>query len=94
MPSKITSADVERVIIKALAEGPKKAPHWSTRIRVGAAALLWALAVATGQVIRSVHHRHRAAEFKRFLTKVDKEVPADLQIHLTTKAMRPAGRRT
>ncbi|GHI25929.1 hypothetical protein Shyd_73000 [Streptomyces hydrogenans] len=37
---------------------------------------------ATGKVIGSLHRRHRAAEFKKFLTKLDKEVPADLQVHL------------
>lgn len=30
----------------------------------------------------AVHHRHRAAEFKKFLAKPDKEVPAGLQVRL------------
>lgn len=34
------------------------------------------------EVIGSLHRRHRAAEFKKFLAKIDKEVPADLQVHL------------
>ncbi len=38
--------------------------------------------VATGQVITSVHRRHRAVEFKKFLAKLDNEVPADLNVHL------------
>jgi transposase len=33
-------------------------------------------------VIRSLHNRHRAIEFKKFLQKLDKEVPADLDVHL------------
>jgi len=38
--------------------------------------------VATGQVYGSIHRRHRAAEFKEFLTKLDTQVPADLDVHL------------
>ncbi len=41
-----------------------------------------ALEVATGKVIGSLHRRHRAVEFKKFLAKLDKEVPADLGVHL------------
>lgn len=40
------------------------------------------LEVATGKVIGSLHRRHRAVEFKKFLTKLDEEVPADLEVHL------------
>ncbi|MFF0813394.1 hypothetical protein ACWDN6_33090, partial [Streptomyces albogriseolus] len=29
-----------------------------------------------------LHRRHRAAEFKKFLTELDKEVPAGLQVQL------------
>ncbi len=39
--------------------------------------------VVTGQVITSVHRRHRAVEFKKLLAKLDNEVPADLDVHLT-----------
>ena len=33
-------------------------------------------------MIGSLHRRHRAVEFKKFLAKLDKEVPADLEVHL------------
>jgi len=33
-------------------------------------------------VIGSLHRRHRAVEFRKFLTKLDKEVPAGLQVYL------------
>jgi transposase len=33
-------------------------------------------------VIGSLHRRHRAEEFKKFLAKLDREVPAGLQVHL------------
>ena len=44
--------------------------------------LFAALDVASGQVIGSLHRRHRSTEFRRFLTKLDKEVPEDLDVHL------------
>lgn len=37
---------------------------------------------AAGTVISSVHRRHRTIEFKKFLTKIDHEVPADLDVHM------------
>lgn len=37
---------------------------------------------ATGKVIGSLHRRHRTIEFKTFLAKLDREVPADLHVHL------------
>jgi transposase len=36
----------------------------------------------TGTVISSLHRRHRSIEFKKFLNKIDKEVPEHLDIHL------------
>jgi transposase len=42
-----------------------------------------ALEVASsGKVIGSLHRQHRAAEFEKVLAKVDKRVPADLDVHL------------
>ena len=61
-------------------------------VRPGTTTLFAALEVATGKVIGSLHRRHRAVEFKKFLTKLDKEVPADLDVHLiwtTTPPTRP-----
>ncbi|WP_461025306.1 IS630 family transposase, partial [Streptomyces heilongjiangensis] len=40
------------------------------------------LNAATGEVISSLHRRHRAVEFKKFLAKLDKEVPGHLDVHL------------
>ena len=33
-------------------------------------------------MISSLHRRHRSFEFKKFLTKIDEQVPADLEVHL------------
>ena len=34
------------------------------------------------KVIGALHSRHRAIEFKKFLQTIDREVPADLDVHL------------
>ncbi|MER7540820.1 IS630 family transposase, partial [Streptomyces sp. NPDC097704] len=51
-------------------------------VRAGTTTLFAALDTATGKVIGSLHRRHRAVEFKKFLVKLDREVPADLEVHL------------
>jgi hypothetical protein len=38
--------------------------------------------VATGEIITSLHRRHRSVEFRTFLTKLDAEVPTELDVHL------------
>lgn len=50
--------------------------------RAGTSSLFAALDVASGKVIGSLHARHRAVEFRRFLIAIDKAVPADLDVHL------------
>jgi transposase len=51
-------------------------------VRGGVTTLFAALNTATGEVIGSLHRRHRAVEFGKFLNRLDKEVPADLDVHL------------
>jgi transposase len=51
-------------------------------VRHGTTSLFAALDMATGKVIGSIHRRHRAAEFKKFLILIDTEVPAHLDVHL------------
>ena len=59
---------------------PEKRTH--DYVRHGTTSLFAAFNTADGTVISSLHRRHRAVEFKRFLTKIDAQVPADLDIHL------------
>ena len=33
-------------------------------------------------MISSLHARHRAIEFKKFLHKIDREVPAEYEVHV------------
>jgi transposase/transposase-like protein len=51
-------------------------------VRNGLTTLFAAFDVATGEVISALHRRHRAAEFKQFLSRIDAQVPAPLQVHL------------
>lgn len=50
--------------------------------RAGTTDLFAALDVATGLVMHSIQRRHRAIEFKKFLTQIDQSVPAELDVHL------------
>ena len=50
--------------------------------RNGTTTLFAALDVLTGTVIRQRLPRHRHTEFLKFLTTIDRAVPAGLQIHL------------
>jgi transposase len=59
---------------------PEKRTH--DYVRHGTTSLFAAFNTADGTVISSLHRRHRAVEFKKFLAKIDEEVPADLDVHL------------
>ncbi|WP_433221255.1 IS630 family transposase [Dactylosporangium sp. CS-047395] len=50
--------------------------------RNGITSLFAAFNIADGTVISELHRQHRAAEFKKFLTTINKTVPADLDVHL------------
>jgi transposase len=51
-------------------------------LRHGIASLFAAFNIADGTVISQVHRRHRAVEFRKFLTAIGKAVPAELGVHL------------
>jgi transposase len=59
---------------------PEKRTH--DYVRNGTTSLFAAFNIDDGTVISSLHRRHRSIEFKKFLTKIDAEVPADLAVHL------------
>lgn len=78
--SQIQALDRSQPVLPMMPGVPERATH--DYVRAGTTTLFAALDVASGKVIGSLHRRHRAAEFKKFLIKVDKEVPAGLDIHL------------
>jgi transposase len=59
---------------------PDKRTH--DYVRHGTTSLFAAFTTADGSVISSMHRRHRTVEFRKFLTKLDAEVAADLEVHL------------
>jgi transposase len=78
--SQIQALDRSAPILPLLPGTPARMTH--DYERNGTSSLFAALNATTGQVIRSLHSRHRAIEFKKFLIKIDKEVPADLEVHV------------
>jgi transposase len=51
-------------------------------LRHGITSLFAAFNIADGTVISQLHRRHRAIEFRKFLVRIDKAVPAGLDVHL------------
>lgn len=56
--------------------------HTPTYLRHGTTTLFAALDVATGKVIGSCHQKHRAKEFIKFLEKINKEFPKEMEVHV------------
>lgn len=50
--------------------------------RHGTTSLFAALNLKTSQVIGQLHRRHRSAEFRRFLDRIEAQVPAELDVHI------------
>jgi transposase/transposase-like protein len=59
---------------------PEKRTH--DYVRHGVTSLFAAFNTTDGTVISSLHRRHRTIEFRKFLTKIDTEVPNHLDVHL------------
>ena len=76
----IQALDRSAPVLPMMPACPSGAP--TTTSAPASTTLFAALDVATGQVIGSLHRRHRAIEFKKFLAKIDAEVPAELDVHL------------
>jgi transposase len=78
--SQIQALDRTAPILPMLPGTPQRATH--DYKRHGTSSLYAALDIASGQVIGSLHARHRAIEFKKFLTLIDQQVPDHLDVHL------------
>ena len=50
--------------------------------RHGTTGLFAAFDVASGHVLGQLHRRHRSREFRRFLDTIERNVPAELDVHL------------
>src|SRR4051812_40081415 len=78
--SQIQALDRTAPILPMLPGTPQRATH--DYKRWGTSSLYAALDITTGKVIGRLHARHRAIEFKQFLATIDREVPADLDVHV------------
>jgi transposase len=78
--SQIQALDRSAPVLPMLPGTPERATH--DYKRSGTSSLYAALDIGSGQLIGSLHARHRAVEFKKFLRRLDREVPAELEVHL------------
>jgi transposase len=78
--SQIQALDRSAPILPMLPGTPERATH--DYKRAGTSSLYAALNITTGKVIGTLHARHRAIEFKKFLQTIDREVPAEFEVHL------------
>jgi transposase len=78
--SQIQALDRSAPVLPMMPGMPERRTH--DYVRHGITTLFAALNVATGEITGSIHRRHRAIEFKKFLTKLDKDTPGDLDVHL------------
>jgi transposase len=78
--SQIQALDRTAPILPMLPGVSQRATH--DYKRAGTSSLYGALDLATGKVIGRLHSRHRAIEFKQFLQTIDREVPAELDVHV------------
>jgi transposase len=78
--SQIQALDRTAPVLPMMPGTPARATH--DYVRSGTSSLYAALDVDTGTVISSLHARHRGIEFKKFLAKIDTEVPDELDVHV------------
>jgi transposase len=78
--SQIQALDRTAPVLPMLPGTPARASH--DYVRAGTSSLYAALDITSGKVIHSLHSRHRALEFRKFLAKIDAEVPEHLDVHL------------
>jgi transposase len=78
--SQIQALDRTAPIFPMMPGTPARASH--DYKRAGTSSLYAALDITSGKVIGSLHARHRAIEFKKFLQTIDAEVPAEFEVHV------------
>ena len=78
--SQIQALDRTQPVLPMLPGTPERRTH--DYERHGITSLFAAFNIADGSVIGELHRQHRASEFKKFLTTIDKTVPQELDIHV------------
>ena len=78
--SQIQALDRSQPVLPMMPGMPERRTH--DYAHNGITSLFAAFNIADGTVISELHRQHRATEFKKFLTTIDKTVPAELDVHL------------
>ena len=78
--SQIQALDRSQPVLPMMPGMPERRTH--DYVRNGITSLFAAFNIADGTVISALHRRHRAVEFKKFLARIDAEVPAQLDVHV------------
>ena len=78
--SGIQALDRSQPVLPMMPGVPERRSH--NYVRHGTTDLFAAFNIADGTVISQLRRHHRAAEFKKFLARIDKAVPAGLDVHL------------
>src|SRR5215472_16907531 len=78
--SQIQALDRSQPVLPMMPGMPERRTH--DYARHGITSLFAAFNIADGTVISQLHRRHRHQEFLKFLKTIDKNVPADLDIHV------------
>ena len=78
--SGIQALDRSQPVLPMMPGVPERRSH--DYVRHGTTDLFAAFNIADGTVISQLRRHHRATEFKEFLARIDKNVPAGLEVHL------------
>jgi transposase len=78
--SQVQALDRSQPVLPMMPGMPERRTH--DYARHGVTSLFAAFNIADGTVISELHRRHRHQEFLKFLKKIDKDVPAMLDVHL------------
>jgi transposase len=78
--SQIQALDRSQPVLPVMPGMPGRRTHGCARHEI--TSLFAAVNIADGAVISQLHRRHRHQEFLKFLKKIDKTVPAELDVHL------------
>jgi len=78
--SQIQALDRSQPVLPMMPGMPERRTH--DYARNGVTSLFAAFNIADGTVVTEIRRRHRAVEYKQFLTAIDKAVPAELDVHI------------
>ena len=78
--SQVQALDRSQPVLPMMPGTPERRTH--DHLRHGVTSLFAAFNIVDGTVISALHRRHRAIEFRKFLTTIDKTVPAELDVHV------------